>query len=172
MAARTGGQKFATALSIARTCVILQIRTDQLFGTGNIGGDLIQTVNARDLHVFLEVGKDFSTWIKDRVAAFGFVENQDFVLDSPISGNQVSHGGDRRSIQYHLTLDTAKELSMVERNAKGKQARQYFIECECVAKPVLFFWRNSKREESLWQKSALRFSQWHWSYLFPSEYGG
>ena len=33
-------------------------------------------------------------------------------------------------IEYHITLDMAKELSMVERNEKGKQARKYFIECE------------------------------------------
>jgi phage anti-repressor protein len=86
------------------------------------------------LHEFLEVGKDFSTWIKDRVEQYDFVENQDFVIDSPILGNQNSRGGDRKSKEYHLTIDMAKELSMVERNAKGKQARQYFIECEKQAK--------------------------------------
>ncbi len=34
------------------------------------------------------------------------------------------------AVEYHLTLDMAKELSMVERNKKGRQARRYFIECE------------------------------------------
>jgi len=94
-------------------------------------GSEIQTVNARELHVFLEVGKDFSTWIKDRIDQFGFVENQDFVC-SPILGSN-GRGGHNR-IEYHLTLDMAKELSMVERNDRGKQARQYFIECERRAK--------------------------------------
>lgn len=83
-----------------------------------------QTVNARDLHEFLEVGKDFSNWIKDRVEQFGFAENQDFIVFAE-SGEK---GRPRQD--YHLTLDMAKELSMVERNDKGKQARLYFIECE------------------------------------------
>ena len=99
-----------------------------------VGEATIQTVNARDLHAFLEVGKDFSNWVKDRIDQYGFVENQDFVIDSPKLANQTSRGGDRRSKDYHLSLDMAKELSMVERNARGKQARQYFIECERRAK--------------------------------------
>jgi phage anti-repressor protein len=96
--------------------------------TGNIGGQAVNTVDARDLHCFLDVGKDFSTWIKDRIEQFGFSENQDFVC-SPVSGNG-NHAGLRVRIEYHLTIDMAKELAMVERNEKGKQARQYFIECE------------------------------------------
>ena len=90
----------------------------------------VQTVNARDLHVFLGVGRDFSNWIKGRIEQYGFVENQDFVVVSPVLADQKGQGGDRRSIDYHITLDMAKELSMVERNAKGKEARQYFIACE------------------------------------------
>lgn len=98
-------------------------------------GTTQQTVNARELHAFLEVGKDFSTWIKDRIHKYGFEENIDFVkIDSPKLGNQK--GGDRRSIEYHISLSMAKELSMVERNSNGKQARQYFINCERKLKEV------------------------------------
>lgn len=92
-----------------------------------VGTNTVQTVSARDLHAFLEVGKDFSNWIKDRVDQYGFLENQDFVC-SPISASSGRGGHNRKD--YHLTLDMAKELAMVERNEKGKQARQYFIECE------------------------------------------
>lgn len=95
--------------------------------TNNIGGSLIETVNARELHEFLEVGRDFTNWIKGRIEQYGFVEGQDF---TPILAK--SSGG-RPSTEYHLSLNMAKELSMVERNEKGKQARRYFIECERIA---------------------------------------
>ncbi len=91
-----------------------------------IDSQTIPTINARDLHQFLEVGKDFSNWIKDRIESFDFSENQDFVIT-------LAKTGERKNVvmkEYALTLDMAKELSMVERNAKGKEARQYFIECE------------------------------------------
>lgn len=99
-------------------------------------GEAVQTINARDLHEFLEVGKDFSTWIKDRIAQYGFEENQDFLVFTETGEN--SSGG-RPAKEYHISLDMAKELSMVERNDKGKQARQYFIEMERRAKtgPVM-----------------------------------
>ena len=90
------------------------------------------TVSARHLHAFLEVGKDFSDWVKGRVDAFGFVEGQDFVviegLRSPVLGSAKSRA--QTTKEYHLSIDMAKELSMVERNEKGKQARRYFIERE------------------------------------------
>jgi len=110
-----------------------------------INGYHTQTCNARELHAFLEVGRDFSNWIRSRVEKYGFIEGEDYLvaksgeqvygakpaqnLDSPDLANQV-WGGDRRSIEYTLTLDMAKELAMVERNEKGRQARRYFIECE------------------------------------------
>ena len=88
-----------------------------------------QCVNARDLHSFLQVGRDFSNWMKDRIAEYGFVENNNFILIRQ-NGRTNGRGGDRRSVDYFLTLEMAKELAMVEKNEKGKEARRYFIECE------------------------------------------
>ncbi|EFM8845312.1 phage antirepressor Ant, partial [Escherichia coli] len=84
-------------------------------------------VNARDLHTFLDVGKRFASWIVERIAEYGFVENQDFMIISQVR-KKIGRG--RPAKDYHLTLDTAKELAMVERNEKGRQIRRYFIECE------------------------------------------
>ena len=86
-----------------------------------------KAVNARELHEFLESKQDFSTWIKARIDKYGFVENQDFEVFHKIMEN--SQGG-RPQIEYALSLDMAKELSMVENNEKGRMARKYFIECE------------------------------------------
>jgi anti-repressor protein len=81
-------------------------------------------VNARELHEWLESGQDFSDWIKGRIEQYGFIENKDFSI---ILGKST---GGRPSKEYIITLDMAKELSMVERTEKGKEARQYFIKCE------------------------------------------
>ena len=86
--------------------------------------DGTQAVSARELHAFLEIKSKFSDWFKNRVSKYGFIENQDF---ASLSRN-LENGG--REIEYALSLDTAKELAMVEGNSKGKQARQYFIEAE------------------------------------------
>lgn len=90
------------------------------------------TVNARDLHAFLGVGKVFAAWIKDRIQKFGFVEGHDFVFkhDLSVPNSESSKARAQHIIEYHLSLDMAKELAMVERTAKGKEARQYFIACE------------------------------------------
>ena len=89
-----------------------------------INGNAVETVNAKELHEFLEVRSKFADWIKNRISEYDFTVNQDFTTVS----KNLENGG--RSIDYYITLDMAKELSMVERNEKGKQARQYFIECE------------------------------------------
>lgn len=61
-----------------------------------------------------------ATWIKNRIKNYEFIEGIDFIAGNFLPGSE--------RIDYHLTIDMAKELSMVERNEKGKQARQYFIE--------------------------------------------
>lgn len=85
------------------------------------------SVSARNLHQFLEVKSKFAEWINRRIAEYGFVENQDFIIFSEIS-EKIGKG--RPTKEYILSMDMAKELSMIERSEKGKQARLYFIECE------------------------------------------
>lgn len=94
---------------------------------GTIANETALLVNARDLHTFLDVGKRFASWIVERIAEYGFVENKDFMIISQVR-EKIDRG--RPAKDYHLTLDTAKELAMVERNEKGRQIRRYFIECE------------------------------------------
>jgi phage anti-repressor protein len=98
-----------------------------------IGGVPTQAVDARELHGFLGIGKKFSDWIKDRINEYEFIEDVDYVLISQNGGIKIGRGGDRRSIDYHLSLDMAKELGMVEKNEQGRLIRRYFIECERAA---------------------------------------
>ena len=81
-----------------------------------INGNAVETVNARELHTFLEVGRDFSTWIKDRISKYEFVENTDYIM-LPKTG-ELENKGLQGKIEYFVTLDMAKQLAMVERNEK------------------------------------------------------
>ena len=95
-----------------------------------ISDETVDTVNARELHLFLESKQDFSTWIKKRSKDYGFLENQDYILlHKKMEQEENSHGGSNK-VEYYISLDMAKELAMVERNDKGREARKYFIECE------------------------------------------
>lgn len=81
------------------------------------------TLSARELHEFLEIDSNFTTWFK-RMCEYGFDEGADFIPHL-----EESTGG-RPSTDYEITLDMAKEIAMIQRNEKGKQARQYFLEIE------------------------------------------
>ncbi|EJJ0582371.1 antA/AntB antirepressor family protein [Escherichia coli] len=96
---------------------------------GTIANETALLCNARDLHAFLGVKKVFAAWITNRISEYEFIENQDYILLSNL-GKQTSGRGGHNRKDYHLTLDTAKELAMVEHNEKGRQIRRYFIECE------------------------------------------
>ena len=88
-------------------------------------GKKILTVNARDLHKFLESKQDFSTWIKKRIKDYSFEECVDYVrFHKKMEANNAT------IIEYHISLSMAKELAMVERNDKGREIRKYFIKCE------------------------------------------
>lgn len=83
-----------------------------------------KVVNARAVHDFLKVSRDFSTWITKRIEEYGFEEGIDF---STFLGESC---GGRPPKEYMCTLAMGKELGMVERNQQGKQIRKYFIEVE------------------------------------------
>ncbi|WP_418808829.1 phage antirepressor KilAC domain-containing protein [Phascolarctobacterium faecium] len=89
-----------------------------------------QTISGRELHMFLGVETKYNDWLQ-RMLQYGFEEGQDFNL---LKKEQVQIEGKRevrRDITDHIMkLDMAKELCMLTRNEKGKQARQYFIEVE------------------------------------------
>lgn len=98
-------------------------------------------VNLRDLHAFLEVTTPLNKWAV-RMFEYGFIEGQDYVEVSDKNVRNSETGqldgaaaakialGGRPSKNWAITLDTAKEISMIQRTDKGKQARQYFIEAE------------------------------------------
>ena len=98
----------------------------------SIGNDDVNAVNARELWVKLGVGRDFSNWIKDRIGKYDFLEGTDYAVAK--IGERESSGF--QPIDYFISLDMAKELSMVENNDQGKSARRYFIECEKQAKTI------------------------------------
>lgn len=108
-----------------------------------------QAVNARDLHKFLESKREFSTWIKARIQKYGFIENEDFILEKGFSQNYekpqpnrdevvfdnfVKNLGGRPTLDYFISLNMAKELAMIENNKKGREVRKYFIQCEKLLK--------------------------------------
>lgn len=88
------------------------------------------TVSARELHDFLEVGTRFGDWFP-RMCEYGFEQGRDFNF---LKNEQVRFEGNRevkRTVDdAEITIDMAKELCMLQRNDKGKQARQYFLQLE------------------------------------------
>ena len=71
------------------------------------------------------VKSKYSDWIKNRIKKFSFVENEDYIIvETKKEGNNATMK------EYYITLDMAKELSMVENNPRGREARRYFIDIE------------------------------------------
>ncbi|MDT7014668.1 antA/AntB antirepressor family protein [Levilactobacillus namurensis] len=87
-------------------------------------------VDGRDLHDFLGVETPYTQWF-DRMIAYGFTESVDF---TGLSQKSEKPQGGRPTVDHAMTLDMAKEVSMIQRTPKGKQAREYFIAMEKQAK--------------------------------------
>ena len=83
-----------------------------------------QLVSGRELHQFLESSERFSKWW-ERMVGYGFEENKDYTLYQ-----KVHPQNKQEIIDYLMKISMAKEISMLQRNEKGKEARNYFIKCE------------------------------------------
>lgn len=96
--------------------------------TQNESGEII--ISGRELHEFLEVESKYQDWFL-RMCGYGFEKNVDFI--SKIEPTQKKEGSrvvTRNLEDHHIKLDMAKEIAMIQRSEKGKQARQYFLQLE------------------------------------------
>lgn len=80
-------------------------------------------ISGRELHMFLEVKTAYKDWFP-RMAEYGFIEGIDFC------SNLSESTGGRPATDHLMTVDMAKEISMLQRTEKGKEARQYFLQLE------------------------------------------
>ncbi|EHK2355208.1 phage antirepressor KilAC domain-containing protein [Clostridium perfringens] len=84
-------------------------------------------ISGRELHEFLEVKTPYKKWF-DRMKEYGFVESIDFITVGQKS--PIANGGYQEVTDHAVKLDMAKEIAMIQRNEKGKLARQYFLQVE------------------------------------------
>lgn len=113
----------------------------------DFNGDKKRFVSARELYSWLGVRRDFSTWIKDRIEKYDFVEDLDYFLSIPQFGdgfNGLDKGkakdlktGKVVAKEYIISVDMAKELAMLENSEIGKMVRKYFIRVESDFKKVM-----------------------------------
>lgn len=95
----------------------------------NVSKNDEQYVNGRDLHMFLEINTPYAKWF-NRMCEYGFVENVDYLtLDKKVLRGDGTVMPKAR-LEHELTIEMAKQLCMLARNEKGREAREYFIEVE------------------------------------------
>lgn len=87
------------------------------------------TVSARELYEGLEIKTAFKDWFP-RMAAYGFEENQDFILVAQKRATNNPKNPVATYNDYQISVDMAKQICMIQRSEKGKQYRQYFIDLE------------------------------------------
>lgn len=91
-----------------------------------LNGETVQTVNARDLHGYLGIAKDYNAWMRQQIKRARLVEGRDFTTYLEVGSSQ----GGRQRQDYFVTFDAAKHIGMLSNTDKGQEVREYFIACE------------------------------------------
>ena len=94
-----------------------------------------QLVSGRELHEFLEIRTKYKDWFR-RMVEYGFEEEIDFIRVAQKRATNNLKNPVTTVIDHAISIDMAKEISMIQRTEKGKVARQYFINCEKKLKEV------------------------------------
>ena len=94
-----------------------------------------QLVSGRELHEFLEIRTKYKDWFR-RMVEYGFEEAIDFIRVAQKRATNNLKNPVTTVIDHAISIDMAKEISMIQRTEKGKIARQYFINCEKKLKEV------------------------------------
>ena len=94
-----------------------------------------QLVSGRELHEFLEIKTKYKDWFR-RMVEYGFEEEIDFIRVAQKRATNNLKNPVTTVIDHAISIDMAKEISMIQRTEKGKIARQYFINCEKKLKEV------------------------------------
>lgn len=118
----------------------------------NFNGQQVHGINARHLHQALQVGRDYSTWIRNRIKEASFIEEQDYLLVPDVNilpdenlhslkrgsanNKQLSKVRVKQGNEYIISVDMAKHLRLMEKNEIGKVIRQHFIEAEKQLKQI------------------------------------
>jgi phage anti-repressor protein len=125
-----------------------------------VGDELTPTINGRELHRELGVGKDYTNWAKAQIKRGGFIENSDFVV---LAQKGVNLAGGRPSAEYHFTVEAGKHIGMLSGTAKGREVREYFLECErrvkSAAVPAVRDARTAALIDALVRQDALEQEQ-------------
>lgn len=124
-----------------------------------------KVVDARELHKFLGVKRQFSNWIKEKFDGHNLTENQDFCLLNK-NVKQKNRGGSNR-LDYILRLETAKIIAMGTNNTKGDEIKNYFLKCERIAvaamtgTPIGSLTEHTKREIQISNVKAVNSTLYH-----------
>ena len=123
-----------------------------------IGAEEVNSVNARELWVALEIKKDFSDWIKAQIDSLGLIEGEDYIRAAKDRNGNLHFLGEvkislsGKEIIYIVTIDAAKHIAMASRTEKGRMVRNYFIKVEKRSKQPLTFEEMAKQTIMLAEK--------------------
>lgn len=95
-----------------------------MIGQTSFGTDIKETLNARDLHAFLQSKQQFADWIKNKLNKVGFKEGLDFIIHKIMNNSKRGP----KYVEYFVTTETAKQIALMENTDVGYEYRTYLID--------------------------------------------